>query len=100
MSGQTISNLGIPNSGGVNNDTIYSLALLATSTRNQRLGRMFIDFLRSPQGQAVYTAGGFTGLTAAQLDEGRCYSQPVAGVSTATIRTGTDSCDDWLKNNK
>ena len=98
MSGQTISNLGIPNTDGVNADKIYSLALLATS-KNKWRGRQFIDFLRSPEGQAVYIAGGFTGLTPAQLDGGKCYSKPVGGVSTPTGRTGDGSCDDWLHNN-
>jgi len=98
MSGQTIGNLGIPNSGNVNGDKIYSLALLATS-RHEKRGRQFIDFLRSPEGQAVYTAGGFTGLTPAQLEDGKCYARPVGGVSAATKRNGEGSCDDWLKNN-
>lgn len=98
MSGQDIANLGIPNTGGVNGDKIYSLALLATS-ENRKRGRQFIDFLRSPEGQYVYTMGGFTGLTASQLDEGKCYARPVDGTSAATDRSGDGSCDDWLKNN-
>jgi ABC-type molybdate transport system substrate-binding protein len=97
---QDISNLGIPRpvDSDVNKDITYSLALLATS-RNQKRGRQFIDFLRSPQGQEVYTNGGFTGLTSTQLDGGKCYASPVDGVSTATNRNGDGSCDDWLKNN-
>ncbi|HEC18761.1 MAG TPA: hypothetical protein ENI97_05400 [Gammaproteobacteria bacterium] len=97
MSGSTIGNLGIPNTNGVNADKIYSLALLATS-ENEKRGRQFIEFLRSPEGQAVYTAGGFTGLSDAQLEGGKCYARPVAGVSVATDRMGDGSCDDWLKN--
>ncbi|KPJ93613.1 MAG: hypothetical protein AMJ53_06920 [Gammaproteobacteria bacterium SG8_11] len=102
MSGQDIANLGIPRptddaSGVVNRDITYSLALLATS-ENQERGRQFINFLRSPEGQAAYTAGGFTGLTATELDNGRCFTRPVDGASTATVRTGPGSCDDWLKN--
>jgi hypothetical protein len=81
----------------VNSDITYSLALLATSRHGKR-GRQFIDFLRSPQGQAVYTAGGFTGLTGSQLEGGKCYDRPVNGVSVATDRTGDGSCSDWLKN--
>jgi hypothetical protein len=95
---QDISDLGIPNTDGVNADKIYSLALLATS-ENRKRGRQFIDFLRSPEGQFVYTSGGFTGLTATQLDGGRCYAKPVDGVSADTVRDGDGSCDDWLKNN-
>jgi hypothetical protein len=99
MSGNVIENgLGIPNTGDVNGDKIYSLALLATS-KNKWLGRQFIDFLRSPEGQLVYTTGGFTGLTPEQLDGGNCYSKPEGGVSDATLRTGDGSCDDWLHNN-
>jgi len=98
---QDTNNLGIPRPAGstnVNNDITYSLALLATS-ENQKRGRQFIDFLRSPQGQAVYTAGGFAGLTPAQLDGGYCYGKPVNGSSARTDRTGDGSCDDWLNNN-
>ena len=98
---QDISNLGIPRPAGsnVNNDITYSLALLATAKHKNR-GRQFIDFLRSPQGQLVYTNGGFTGLSAAELNGGNCYSQPVSGVSTATPRNGDGSCDDWLANDE
>lgn len=98
MSGSLISNLGIPNTGNVNGDKIYSLTLLATS-KHKRRGRAFIDFLRSPEGQMVYTDGGFTGLTDAQLDGGKCYAKPVGGVSVAINRAGDGSCDDWLDNN-
>jgi hypothetical protein len=97
---QDITDLGIPRPDGsnVNSDITYSLALLATS-RNEKRGRQFIDFLRSPEGQAVYTNGGFTGLTMTELDGGKCYAKPVEGVSAATDRTGDSSCKDWLHNN-
>jgi ABC-type molybdate transport system substrate-binding protein len=97
---QDIADLGIPRPAGssVNSDITYSLALLATS-RNEKRGRQFIDFLRSPQGQAVYTAGGFTGLTQTELDGGKCYARPVNGVSAVTDRNGEGSCKDWLRNN-
>ncbi|MEJ2179236.1 MAG: substrate-binding domain-containing protein [Gammaproteobacteria bacterium] len=96
---QDISDLGIPRPAGsdVNKDITYSLAHLATSEHDKR-ARQFIDFLRSPEGQMVYTNGGFTGLTATQLDGGRCYAKPVNGVSAWTPRNGSGSCDDWLKN--
>jgi hypothetical protein len=96
---QDISDLGIPRPDGsdVNSDITYSLALLATSQHEKR-GRQFIDFLRSLQGQAVYTNGGFTGLTMSELEGGRCYAKPVDGVSQWTPRNGDGSCDDWLKN--
>jgi len=97
---QDISDLGIPRpaNSSVNSDITYSLALLATS-RNQKRGRQFIDFLRSPEGQSVYTNGGFTGLTMSELEGGKCYARPVNGVSAATDRNGDGSCKDWLKNN-
>lgn len=107
---QDITNLGIPRPSddpNVNKDITYSLALLATS-KNQERGRQFIDFLRSPKGQMVYTDGGFTDLTQVELDGGKCYGIPVpveqpdgtvAIVSAATDRSGDGSCDDWLKNN-
>ena len=73
--GQDISNLGIPRPAGlnINKDITYSLALLAT-TRHQKRGRQFIDFLRRPIGQMVYTNSGFTGLTPDQLDGVKCYT--------------------------
>ena len=103
---QDISDLGIPNTGGVNGDKTYSLALLATS-KNKWFGRQFIDFLRSTVGQTVYTDGGFTGLTDDELKGGRCYAPPelVATpegpiwVSDDSPRNGDGSCADWLKNN-
>jgi len=99
---QDIADLGIPNTGGVNGDKTYSLALLATS-KNKWLGRQFIEFLRSPQGQDVYTNGGFTGLTMSELDGGKCYDKPelVDGEykSTPSDRNGDGSCKDWLHNN-
>jgi len=96
---QDVYNLGIPRPAGsnVNTDITYSLALLATS-RNQKRGRQFIEFLRSPQGQAVYAAGGFTGLTATELDGGECYPRPGSD-DPVTTRNGDGSCDDWLVNN-
>lgn len=116
MNGVILSTLGIPNATfedgngdtvGVNGDKIYSLALLATSD-NEKKGRQFIDFLRSPEGQAAYVAGGFTGLTGqADADKGKCYARPALTevapgefkvVSAATNRTGPGSCDDWLDN--
>ncbi len=109
MNGTTLSTLGIPNTGNVNGDKIYSLALLATS-RNMAKGRAFINFLRSTDGQQAYIDGGFTGLVNA--DAGKCYgvpteihdpsfpgnSGPLIVVSAATNRTGPGSCPDWLGN--
>jgi hypothetical protein len=100
MSGSTIGSLGIPtpaSDSSVNAPNTYSLALLATSENEDR-GRDFINFLRASEGQTVYTDGGFGGLTATQLDGGKCYSRPVDGVSVATDRTGPGSCKDWLRN--
>lgn len=105
MNGTTLATLGIPNTGGVNADKIYSLALLATAD-NEGRGRAFIDFLRSPEGQMAYTDGGFTGLiNQADFDDGRCYARPVLNTvtgkmeSAVTTRTGDGSCEDWLNNN-
>ena len=97
---QNIIDLGIPRPEGsdVNKDITYSLALLATS-KNEKRGRQFIDFLRSSRGQTVYTDGGFTGLIATQLDGGKCYAKPAGGASASTGRNGDGSCDDWLHNN-
>ena len=98
MNGTNLTTLGIPNTAGVNGDKIYSLALLATSG-NEAKGRLFIDFLRSPEGQAAYVAGGFTGLLGqADADKGVCYARPIGGVSATTPRTGSGSCPDWLRN--
>ena len=94
---QDIANLGIPNTAKVNADKIYSLAHLATSD-NKRNARKVINFIRSPEGQATYTDGGFTGLTDTQLLGGKCYAKPVDGVSVATDRAALGSCPDWLDN--
>jgi hypothetical protein len=51
----------------------YSIALLSTA-KHKRLGNAFIDWIRSPDGQRVYTEGGFIGLTDAELAGGECYS--------------------------
>ena len=57
----------------VNPPVSYSIALLSTA-RHKRLGNTFIDWIRSPDGQRVYTDGGFIGLTDAELAGGECYS--------------------------
>ena len=57
----------------VNRPVSYSIALLSTA-RHKRLGNAFIDWIRSPDGQRVYTDGGFIGLTDAELAGGECYS--------------------------
>lgn len=87
MSGTNIANLGIPRPADgpkVNSDKTYSLALLATSENKER-GQAFIDFLRSEAGQLAYTDGGFTGLSAAELEKGECYKLD-DGVLTTTPR--------------
>jgi len=73
------------------------VALLATSD-NKKRGNLFIDFLRSPEGQQVYFNGGFTTLSSTDFEAGECYAEPVGGSSARTARSG-DSCDDWLDNN-
>jgi hypothetical protein len=57
----------------VNRPVSYSIALLSTA-RHKRLGNAFIDWIRSPDDQRVYTDGGFIGLTDAELAVGECYS--------------------------
>lgn len=57
----------------VNAPATYSIALLATAN-NSRLAKDFIDYVRSPDGQAKYTDGGFIGLTEAELAGGFCYA--------------------------
>jgi hypothetical protein len=57
----------------VNRPVSYSIALLSTA-KHKRLGNAFIDWIRSPDGQRVYTDGGFIGLSDAELAGGECYS--------------------------
>jgi len=57
----------------VNRPVSYSIALLSTA-KHKRLGNAFIDWIRSPDGQRVYTEGGFIGLSDAELADGECYS--------------------------
>lgn len=101
---KTIGNLGIPtpaSDSAVNAPATYSLALLATSEKEER-GNQFIEFLRATEGQTVYTNGGFTGLTVGELAGGKCYSDPRQnnGVSIATNRADEPGgkCPDWLGN--
>jgi ABC-type Fe3+ transport system substrate-binding protein len=71
---QSIGNLGIPSPDGiVNAPNTYSMAVVATS-KNPTRAQDFIDFIRSPQGQAAYTNGGFQGLSASEMEGGKCYS--------------------------
>lgn len=105
---KTIGNLGIPTpatgtgAADVNSPATYSLALLATSEKQER-GRQFINFLRDQAtGQMVYTNGGFGGLSSIELGGGKCYSDPRlnGGVSIATNRVDQPGgvCPDWLDN--
>ena len=58
----------------------YSIAVLRkpeNGTRNgyrRHLAQDFVDFVRSPAGQAAYTDGGFIGLTPEELNGGECYA--------------------------
>lgn len=88
--GGQISPLGIPNTRGVNRDTVYSVALLATAP-HEKQGRKFISYLRGRDGQARFESGGFTRLTYTVLSSGHCYSVPINGKSTATPR-GPKGC--------
>lgn len=58
----------------VNSPVTYSITVLKTA-HNKRLANEFVDWIRSPDGQRVYTEGGFIGLTAAELAGGECYSR-------------------------
>jgi hypothetical protein len=70
----------------VNPPVSYSIALLSTA-KHKRLGNAFIDWIRSPDGQRVYTDGGFIGLTEAELAGGECYAlHPVTGALTTSPR--------------
>ena len=89
---QDPNDLGIP--GAAKGDKTYSLALLATSD-NKKRGNLFIDFLRSPEGQQVYFNGGFTKLSSTEFEAGECYAEPVGGSSARTARSG-DSCDSFI----
>lgn len=57
----------------VNRPVSYSIALLSTA-KHKLLGNTFIDWIRSPDGQRIYTDGGFIGLTDTELAGGECYS--------------------------
>jgi ABC-type Fe3+ transport system substrate-binding protein len=75
----------------VNRPVSYSIALLSTA-KHKRLGNAFIDWIRSPDGQAVYTNGGFIGLNEAELAGGECYAlDPVNGALSTTPRVD-NSC--------
>jgi hypothetical protein len=62
-----------PAGSGINTPATYSIAILATA-ENPELAQQFIDFVRSPEGQTLYTDGGFLGLSAEELNGGKCYA--------------------------
>jgi len=70
----------------VNAAATYSIAILRTS-KNAANANAFIDYVRSAAGQANYTAGGFIGLSEAELNAGQCYSTP-KGVLKISARDG------------
>lgn len=78
---------------GINNPATYSIAVLATSEngKHRKLARKFIDYVRSPEGQADYTDGGFIGLTDDELAAGECYSIARDGSLVTTPRVN-NSC--------
>ena len=57
----------------VNRPVTYSITVLNTA-KHKRLAHEFVDWIRSPDGQRVYTDGGFIGLTDAELAGGECYA--------------------------
>jgi hypothetical protein len=69
----------------------YSIALLSTA-KHKRLGNAFIDWIRSPDGQRVYTEGGFIGLTDAELAGGECYSIDRKTGATVVTPRENNSC--------
>ena len=58
----------------VNRPVTYSITVLKTA-KHKRLANQFVDWIRSPDGQRVYTEGGFIGLTDAELAGGECYAR-------------------------
>ena len=58
----------------VNQPVTYSIAVLKTA-KHRRLAHKFVNWIRSPDGQRVYTDGGFIGLTADELAGGECYGR-------------------------
>ncbi|MGD8308385.1 MAG: substrate-binding domain-containing protein [Chromatiales bacterium] len=78
----------------VNGPATYSIAVLrkaASGVRNgarRHLAEDFVDFVRSPTGQAVYTDGGFIGLSQDELDGGECYSFDAGNSLVVTPRNG------------
>ena len=79
---------------GINNPATYSIAVLEKPKgvkkdkpgKHKKLARQFIDFVRSPEGQAAYTDGGFIGLTEEELAAGECYSVNKQGELVITPR--------------
>ena len=78
----------------INSPATYSIAVLRkpeNDTRNgnrRHLAEDFIDFVRSPEGQAAYTDGGFIGLTTEELLGGECYSFENDGTLVIAARNG------------
>lgn len=78
----------------VNAPATYSIAVLRkpeNGTENgarRSLASDFVEFVRSPTGQAAYTDGGFLGLTPDELAGGECYSLDKDGNLVITPRDG------------
>ena len=78
----------------INSPATYSIAVLRkpeNGTRNgyrRHLAQDFIDFVRSPVGQAAYTDGGFIGLTPDELNGGECYALDKDATLVITPREG------------
>ena len=75
----------------VNRPVSYSIALLSTA-KHKLLGNLFIDWIRSPDGQRIYTEGGFIGLTDTELAGGECYSTDRATGSLVITPRVNNSC--------
>ncbi len=75
----------------VNPPVSYSIALLSTA-KHKRLAKAFIDWIRSPDGQRVYTDGGFIGLTDDELAGGECYAIDRKTSALVTTPRVNNSC--------
>lgn len=75
----------------VNRPVSYSITVLSTA-KHKRLANEFVDWIRSPAGQRVYTDGGFIGLTDAELAGGECYSVDKLTGNVVVVTRMNNSC--------
>ncbi len=78
--GGGVSGAVIPDS--VNKPVVYSITILEKTVENKKMALKFVNFIRSPAGQAIYEAGGFNHMCTGPSDPTGCMVDDFAGGRT------------------